>query len=195
MALFRKKHEFRPDKERANILSKLYLTKKQRTTLAKWLAMALVVVAMSIVQDVIMSRVDLYGTTTDLVPLALLLGCIMLDPEVGSVFILVGSGLYCLAGTAPGAYVILILTALGLFVSIIRQNYLRYSFISVALCTAGAMMVYEMAIFAIGLMLGQTTTARFGNFCIAGLLSLAALPIAYPIFTAVGKIGGNTWKE
>ncbi len=195
MALFKRKQEFRPDKEQKNILGKLYLTKKQRATLGKWLLMAAFLVLLSVVQDVILSRANFFGTTTDLVPLALIMACIMLDPEVGSVFMLVGSSLYYFAGNAPGTYVIVLLTALGILVSILRQNYLRYSFGTVALCSAVAMLLYEICIFAIGFFLGMTTGSRFGLFLITALVSLVAMPILYPIFTAIGKIGGETWKD
>ncbi len=195
MALFKRKQEFRPDKEQKNILSKLYLTRKQRARLFKWLLMALTLVLISVVQDVILSRANIFGTTTDLVPLALIMVCIMLDSEVGSVFMLVGSSLYYFAGNAPGTYVIVLLTALGILVGILRQNFLRYSFGTVALCTAVTMLLYETVIFAIGFFLGQTTGPRFGLFLLAAVLSLVAIPILYPIFTAIGKIGGETWKD
>lgn len=195
MSIFKRKHDFRPDKERANALSKLYITKKQRLTIAKWLLMALVLVVVSVLQDVVMSRVSLFGATTDLVPVALLTACIMLDPESGSVFVLVASALYYFSGTAPGPHVILLITLLGILVAIVRQNYLRYGFFAVALCAAGAMMLYELTIYALGFFLGQTTGSRFMAFVTTGLLSLAAIPILYPIFTAIGKIGGETWKE
>ena len=44
MAIFKKKHEFKPDKERSGALNKLYITKKQRRNIAKWLLMALALV-------------------------------------------------------------------------------------------------------------------------------------------------------
>ncbi len=195
MSLLKRKHEFRPDKERTNALSKLYITKKQRLTIAKWVLMALTLVFVSVLQDVVMSRVRLLGSTTDLVPAALLMACIMLDPEPGSVFVLVGSSLYYFSGTAPGPYVILMITALGIVVAILRQNYLRYGFLTVALCAGSSLLVYELLIFALGFFLGQTTGSRFDNFLVTGLLSLASFPILYPIFASIGKIGGETWKE
>ncbi len=195
MGLFKKKHEFRPDKEHSGILSKLYLTKKQRTTVFKWVLIAAVLVLVSIIQDVIMSRVHIYGATTDFIPLALLLMCMMLDPEVGSVFIITASALYWFSGSAPGPYVILFLTALGIFISILRQNYLRYNFVTLTLCAFGALMIYELAVFSVGFILGYTTGSRFIYFVLSGLYSIVALPVLYPIFTGLIKIGGESWKE
>lgn len=195
MAIFKKKHEFKPDKERSGALNKLYITKKQRRNIAKWLLMALALVLISILQDVIMSRISIFGTHTDLTACAILLVCIMLDPEVGSIFVLSASSLYYFSGSAPGPYVIVMMTLLGVIIAIIRQSYLRYSFVSVFLCTAAAVMLYEILIFATGLFFGYTTVSRFVDFCITGGISLATVPVLYPIFAAIGKFGGDTWRE
>lgn len=193
--MFKRKHEFKPDKDRTGTLNKLYITKKQRLQFTKWLLMALMLVLISIIQDVIMSRIAIYGSHTDLTVCAILLVCIMLDPEIGSVFVLISSSLYYFSGSAPGPYVIVMLTVLGVLIAIIRQSYLRYSFLSIFLCTAVAVMVYELVLFAVGLFLGYTTVSRLAGFCISGGLSLAAIPVLYPIFAAISKIGGETWKE
>lgn len=193
--MFKRKHEFRPDKNRSGTLSKLYITRKQRMTLLKWLLMTITLVTLSVIQDVVMSRISIFETHTDLVACAILLACIMLDPEIGSVFVLISSALYYFSGSAPGPYVIVILTVLGILIAIVRQSYLRYSFVSIALCTAAAVMIYELMLFAIGLFLGYTTMPRLLSFCMTGVLSLAFVPVLYPIFTAIRKIGGETWKE
>ena len=195
MAIFKKKHEFKPDKERSGALNKLYITKKQRRNIIKWLLMALALVLISIIQDVIMSRIAIFGTHTDLTACAILLLTIMLDPEAGSIFALTSSSLYYFSGSAPGPYVILMLTLLGVVIAIIRQSYLRYSFVSVFLCAAIGVLLYELLIFATGLFFGYTTLSRFTGFCITGGLSLVAIPILYPVFLAIGKFGGETWKE
>ena len=131
--MFKRKHEFKPDKERSGALNKLYITKKQRRNIAKWLLMTLALVLISIIQDVIMSRISIFGTHTDLTACAILLVCVMLDPEVGSIFVLSASSLYYFSGSAPGPYVIVMLTLLGVLIAIVRQSYLRYSFVSVFL--------------------------------------------------------------
>ena len=126
---------------------------------------------------------------------AILLLTIMLDPEAGSIFALISSSLYYFSGSAPGPYVILMLTLLGVVIAIIRQSYLRYSFVSVFLCAAIGILLYELLIFAAGLFFGYTTLSRLTGFCITGGLSLVAFPVLYPIFLAIGKFGGETWKE
>ncbi len=193
---FKRKHEFKPDKERAaGVLSRLYLTKKQRLAILKWLLMALVLVALSVVQDSILSQVRIFGATTDLVSAAILLVCIMLDPETGSVFTLISAVCFEFSGSAPGAYAIALITVYGVILSIFRHSFLHAGFGSTFLCTALAVMAYQLSVFGIGLFLGNTTLSRLPVFCVTGLLSLAAMPLLYPAFSSISNIGGEQWRE
>lgn len=193
--LFKKKNEFRPDKTHSGAFSKLYITKKQRLSLLKWLLMALILVFLSVLQDTIFCRIRLLGATTDLLCGALLMVCILLDPEQGCIFILTGSCLYCFSGSAPGPYVIALLTLIGLMISIFRQSYLHRTFSTTMLCTGVAIMLYELLLFAIGALLGNTSVRRIGVFALSGIYTLAVMPVLYPIFRVIGKIGGETWKD
>ena len=193
--LFKKKHEFRPDRTDSGALSKLYITKKQRMNLLKWLLFALLLVLLSVVQDVILSQVRIFGATTDLLCGALLMVCIMLDPEQGCIFILTGATLYHFSGVSPGPYTIAFLTVIGLIISIFRQAYLRRSFITTFLCTGVAIMVYELMVFAAGAFWGHTNITRLQVFLLSGLYTLLVTPALYPIFRVIGKIGGESWKE
>lgn len=191
---FKRKNEFRPDKNRSAI-HRLYLTKKQRLSVLKWLLMTVALVLLSIVQDVILCRVSIFGATTDLVPYAILLVCVILDPEVGCLFALISSAVYYFSGSAPGPYVIALLTLLGVLVAILRQSYLRFSFGTVCLCAAVAILVYELALFVIGLLLDYTTGKAVLHFLLTGAFGVVLVPALYPVFTAIAKIGGETWKE
>ncbi len=194
--LFRRKHEFKPDKPLSGrLLSRLYITKKQRLSILKWLLMGLVLVGLSVIQDVIMSRVSIYGTTTDLVPVAILLICILLDPEIGCVFTLVSALCYGFSGTAPGEHAIALLTVLGLLFSILRHSYLRAGFGANVLCVTGAVILYELAVFGIACFLGHTGISHLPQALVKGLLSLAAVPVVYPLVSAISKIGGEAWTE
>lgn len=194
--LFRRKHEFKPDKPLSGrLLSRLYITKKQRLSILKWLLMGLVLVFLSVVQDVIMSRVSIYGTTTDLVPAAILMICILLDPEIGCIFTLVSALCYEFSGSAPGAHIIALLTVLGLIFSILRHGYLRAGFGASFLCAACAVVLYELAVFGIACFLGQTGISHLPQAMVKGLLSLTVVPIVYPVVSAISKIGGEAWTE
>ena len=194
--LFRRKHEFKPDKPMSGrLLSRLYITKKQRLSILRWLLMALVLVFLSVIQDVIMSRVSIYGTTTELVPAAILLICILLDPEIGCVFTLVSALCYAFSGSAPGEYVIALLPALGLIFSIFRHAYLRAGFWANFLCGAVAMVLYELAVFGIASFLGLTGVSHLPQALLKAVLSLSVVPVVYPLVSAISKIGGEAWIE
>lgn len=191
----RRKYEFRPDRTDSGILNKLYLTKKQRLSILKWLLYSLILVLLSVLQDVILSRVHLFGATTDLVPCAVILICILEGSENSCIFALAAACTYLFSGTAPGHYCIPFLTFLALGAAIFRQSFLRKGFSATMLCLTAATILYEMLVFATGVLLGNTTLSRYGIFLLTGLLSLIAAPILYPIALSIGKIGGETWKD
>lgn len=193
--MFKRKHEFKPDKTHSGTLNKLYITKKQRRAALKWLLMALALVVVCVVQDVVLSRLRLFGTTFDLMAATLLMVCILHDPEVGSIFILAASLFYCFSGSAPGPYVIALLTVIGIFWAIVRHCYLHSSFGSAMLCTAAAILIYEMLMLCIGVFLGHATFSRVTEFLIKAALSFGATPVLYPVFVAISKIGGESWND
>ena len=147
--MFKRKYEFKPDKFESGALNKLYITKKQRRAALKWLLMAVFLVLLGVVQDVILSKVRLFGATFDLMAAALLLACILLDPEIGSIFVLLASLFYWFSGSAAGPYVIALLTVLGVFFGIVRHCYLHDSFGSTILCAGAALFLYEAALFGV----------------------------------------------
>lgn len=190
-----KKHEFRPDVHREDLLGKLLLTRKQRQTVLRWSLYSLICLLALLVQDVIMSRAVIFGTTTELLPCFLLAVCILQGAESGCVFALIGSLLYYFSGSAPGIWCIPILTALAVVAAIFRQAYLRKGLVTLLLCLTVAMVLYELANFAIGLFLHLTYADRLSAFFLTALLSVVAVPVTYPILMSIGKIGGETWKE
>lgn len=191
----RKKNEFRPDSFRKDILGKLLLTKRQRQTFLRWFLFAAVCVVALIVQDVIMSRVRIFDTTTDLVPCCILAVCILQGGESGSVFALIGALLFYFSGSSPGLSCIPLITTLGIFGAIFRQAYLRQGFFTLMLCLTVTMLLYELGTFGIGLFLEYTIPSRLQAFCLSGLMTLAVVPVLYPVLMSIGKIGGETWKE
>lgn len=188
-----KKYEFKPDKPRSGFWAKLFLTPTQRRSLLKWTLYAVVLVVLSVVQDVLLSRVRLFGATSELVPCGIFLICILEGIERGSIFALASSLVYLFSGTAAGNYTVVFITVIACLVTALRQAYLQKGFPAALLCAAIAMFVYELATFAIGVFLGLTAWARFGMFCLTALWSTAAIPALYPIILSIG--GGDTWKE
>lgn len=190
-----RKYDFQPDKPRSTWLSKLYLTKLQRQALLKWFLYGLSLLVLSLLQDVILCRFRINGATTELVPCGIFLICILEGTEKGSVFALVSSVLYLFSGTAAGPHAVALITLLAIVVCSLRQGYLQKSFSSAMLCQILAMVLYEGMIFAVALFLGVTYPERYIGFVITTGLTLAVAPVLYPIFVAIGSIGGESWKE
>ena len=193
--MWRKKQEFRPDKTGSGFLSKLYMTKQQRQTFLRWALYALVLVALSLLQDVILCQVRIFGATTDLTSAGILLLCMMLTTQDCAGFAVTAATVYYFSGTAAGPYSILFLSGLGILLNIFRASYLRKSFWSTYLCAGVALVVYELLVFFIGVFLEHTIWSRFGGFCLTAGLSVAVMPALYPLFLAISKIGGEAWKE
>ena len=191
----RKKQDFKPDPSGSGILNKLYLTRKQRLSLLKWTLFSLACLVLLIIQDVITSRIPIFGATLDLVSCAILLICVLQGPEAGGVFALSASLFYLFSGSAPGPYTVVLLTLYGIIAAVFRQAYLRKGLIAIVLCAFAAMMLYELSLFAIGVFLERTIPERFFSFLLTGLYSLVILPLLYTVLTPIGKIGGETWKE
>ncbi len=190
-----RRYEFKPDKENSGIANKLILTRQQQKKLLKWVLYALVLLVLSVVQDVMLCQVRLFGVTTDLVPCGIFLICLTEGLEESCVFALIGAMLYHFSGASAGYHSIVLLTAISVGITYFRQSYLRKGFAAMMLCAALGMLLYVLLVFFVALFLGQTNFSRCWAFCLSGGLSMIAAPVLYPILGAIGKIGGESWKE
>ena len=191
----KKERSFRPDKVGTTILHKLYISPSQRKTILKWSLYSLMLVLISVIQDVMLSNVRVLGATTELVPCGIFLICILEGAEGGSVFTLLAAWIYLYTGTPAGPYCIVFITMLGVGMSIFRQTYLQRGFGSAVLCVSICMILYEMAVFGIGLVLGETYPYRVLGFLVTALGSVLAVPVLYPVFLRIQAIGGEIWRE
>ena len=187
--------EFKPDPQTATWVKTFHLTIQQRLQLAKWALYILTIVLCLVVQDVIMSRIRLFGATTDLAVCAILLITVIEGTDTGSLFVLIASTLYYFSGSAPGAYVIALMSFLGVAAVLLRQLYWHRSKGSIVLCTGIALMLYEIGLFVVGIAIGLTLPSRLIYFILTGIYSCLALIPLYSVIYKIGLIGGNTWKE
>lgn len=190
-----KRYEFQADKPHSGLLDKLYITPKQRLSILKWTLLGLVLLFLSVLQDVVLCRFRLFGATTDLVPCAIFLICIMEGVDNGCIFAFVSSLIYQFSGSAPGLYAMVFLTIVAILAAIFRQSYLQKGFGAAFFCTSSAVFLYELLIFLMGLFLGLSIPDRFIGFLITSGLSLISLPLLYPLVMLIGKIGGSIWNE
>lgn len=191
----RPEQDFKPDPTTATWLKTTKLTQQQRLRLTRWALYIFTCILCLVVQDVIMSKLPLFGACTDLAVCAILLITVIEGTEVGSLFVLIASLLYYFSGSAPTAVCIGLLTYTGVLATLLRQMYWHRSRGSILLCVMIALTVYEMSLFVTGLYEGLTTFSRIGSFVLTSIYScLAAIPL-YSLIYKIGLIGGNTWKE
>ena len=191
----KRKYEFKPDRERGSLLDKLQLTRRPRLILQRWLLVAAVMVVLSLLQDVILCRLRIFGGTTDLVPCGIFLICALEGSHNGSLFALLASIGYLFSGSAPGPQILVLITVLGVLTAAIRQTYLQPGLRSAMLCTLLAMVLYELCVFAFCLLLGQVTGSRLTAFLISAVLSPLTVPVLYLIMRPIMAIAGRSWKE
>jgi rod shape-determining protein MreD len=188
-------YEFKPDREGPDLLSRLTLTRKQRLSLLKWGLYGLVLVLLSVAQDVLLTQVRIFGATTDLVPCAIITVCVLEGAEAGCGFALTASLLYLFSGSAAGVHTVPVLTLLAISAAIFRQSYLQKGFYANLVCVSLATVLYETAMYTVALVLGQLPVERWSLGIITAALSLVTVPVLHPLFAAIGKIGGESWKE
>lgn len=188
-------YEFRPDPVGSGNFEKLLLSSRQRFGLLRWTLFGLLCVLALLVQDVMVYRLDIFGAGTDLAPCIIIMITALQGAEAGSIFSLAAAVLYYFSGSAQGPYVVPLITVIAILAAIFRQACLRKGFFSILLSTALGMVCYELGLFGIGLFLNHTVSRWTVAAVLTALLSLAAVPVGYPIARAIGKIGGETWKE
>lgn len=192
---FTETQEFRPDTVKGSFLKPLRFTQLQRLQLLRWVSYIAVCILCLVVQDVIMSRVSLFGATTDLAAGVILLITVLEGSEVGSVFVLLASMFYYFSGSSPGAYTVVLLTTLGILASLFRQQVWHRSSGSIILCTGLAVMLYEIGVYGAGIFLGLTRWGRLFSFLFTGVFTALCLIPLYHVLFRIGQIGGYVWKE
>ena len=190
-----KKYEFKQDKQGTGFWSKLYLTQKQRQSILRWALYALVIMVLSVLQDVILCRIQIFGATTDLVPCGIVLICLVEGVQKGCIFALMASLFHLFSGGAPGVYSMVFITVLAMYASIFRESFLQEGFWAAMLCCAGAMVLYTMLNFAMGLFLQLTIPSRLPGFLLTAVITLPVVPVLHPLCTSIARLGGNSWKE
>ena len=191
----RRPYEFKPDPSGTNFFKKLYLTKVQRLKLMKWGFYGILSLFLLVIQDSMLSAFRFCGATTDLAAAVIILIAIHEGLEKGGMFALVASTVYWCSGSAPGPYTIAFITILTIGANYFRQSVWRRNFGSTGLCTAVTIMVYELAVFGVGIFQGLTIWSRLGVFILTAVLSILVMLPVYPAVRAIGNIGGDSWTE
>ena len=190
-----KQSEFKPDPRQNSLSGLFHVTQLQKQRMLKWALYVLTGILLLTIQDVIMSRVSIFGATTDLPVVYILLITVIEGVDVGSLFVLFASTIYYFSGSAPGPYCIGLLCAVGIIATLLRQAYLRRTKASIVICAGIALTIYEMGLFVVGIGLGLTRWDRVFSFLITAGYSFGVMVLLYPLINRIGLIGGPTWKE
>ena len=187
--------EFRQDTLGTGFLKKLYMTKQQRLRILRWLSYSLSCLAALLIQDNILSRLPIMGACIDLPAAVILLITVIEGTESGSIFVLLASTLYYFTGSAPGPYVVALMTVFGIGATLFRQAYWHRSQGAILLCACMALMLYEVGTFGGAIFMKLTRWDRIGRFLLSGLYGCVLMVPLYPLMHKFGSIGGHTWKE
>lgn len=187
--------EFRQDTLGTGFLKKLYMTKQQRLRILRWLSYSLSCLAALLIQDNILSRLPIMGACIDLPAAVILLITVIEGTESGSIFVLLASTLYYFTGSAPGPYVVALMTVFGIGATLFRQAYWHRSRGAILLCACCALMLYEIGTFGGAIFMELTRWDRIGRFLLSGIYGCALMIPLYPLMHKFGSIGGHTWKE
>ena len=190
-----KQSEFKPDPRQNRLSGLFHVPQLQKQRMLKWTLYVLTGILLLTIQDVIMSRVSIFGATTDLPVVYILLITVIEGVDVGSLFVLFASTIYYFSGSAPGPYCIGLLCAVGIIATLLRQAYLRRTKASIVICAGIALTIYEMGLFVVGIGLGLTRWDRVFSFLITAGYSFGVMILLYPLINRIGLIGGTTWKE
>ena len=190
-----KQSEFKPDPRQNSLSGLFHVTQLQKQRMLKWTLYVLTGILLLTIQDVIMSRVSIFGATTDLPVVYILLITVIEGVDVGSLFVLFASTINYISGSAPGPYCIGLLCAVGIIATLLRQAYLRRTKASIVICAGIALTIYEMGLFVVGIGLGLTRWDRVFSFLITAGYSFGVMVLLYPLINKIGLIGGTTWKE
>ena len=189
------KIEFKPDPTGSDHSKIFQFTGYQRSQMLKWFLYGLMGFAALLMQDTVLSRIRIGGATTDLFVGVVMMVAMLEGAESGGVFALLASVFYYLSGSAPGPYVVALVTVVAVVGSLYRQGYWSQSMSSTLLCSFLSLVTYEVLLMVVGIFFKLTVLRRIGVFVSVAVLTTIALVPLYYVARAIGQIGGELWKE
>ena len=181
--------------EGTSLMGKLYITKQQRKNILRWALSFLVFFLVLVCQDVIFSRITVFGAVINFVPAVILLISLTAGVESGCVFALCASLFWSFSGAVLGSVSIFLLTAEAAFLGALRQSSFPKNWTSIMLCCFVGLLLHELLRFFLALFLGYTPWAFWYQALITSFLSFWSCPVLYPLIRAIGRIGGSQWNE
>lgn len=181
--------------ESAPLSGKLFLTQKQKKSMLRWGLDALVFFLVLLLQNVIFSRITLFGCVINLVPGTILLIGLWSGVESGCIFALCASLFWSFSGWVLGSISIFLLPLAAALLGALRQACFPKNLTSILLCCFIGIVGHEFIRFLAALFLGYTPWGYWYQTLITACFSFLVCPVLYPVVRAIGKIGGPVWSD
>lgn len=181
--------------EGAPLSGKLFLTLQQKKSLLRWSLDALVFFLVLIVQNVIFSRITLFGCVINLVPGAILLIGLCASVESGCIFALCASLFWSFSGWVLGSVSVFLLPLFVALLGALRQACFPKTITSILLCCFIGMVGHEFIRFLAALFLDYTPWGYWYQALVTPCFSFLVCPVLYPVVRAISKIGGPVWSD
>lgn len=181
--------------EGTTLVGKLYITQTQRQTILRWTLCALVFFVTLVLQNVIFSRITIFGCVINFIPAVILLISLTAGIESGSIFALCASLFWSFSGGVLGSVSIFLLTAGAALLGILRKACFPKNLASVLLCCFLGMLAHEFLRFLLALILGYTPWAFWYQVFVTTFFSFLICPVLYPLIRFIGRIGGSLWND
>lgn len=178
-------------------LQKLRITRRQWRTFLKWALYAITFLATLVIQGVILSRNPLLGVKVNLVPYFVGCVCIIEGADSGSVFALIVSFAWALAGADLGFVSILVLTLGSMSLGLLMQNLLRQHVLTCIVCCFALCLCHDSLIFLLRLFLRTVTPQQYFRILLPSvLLGVPSCPVFNYLFRLISRVGGGSpWSE
>lgn len=181
--------------EGTTLAGKLFITPMQRMTILRWTLCALIFFGVLVFQNVIFSRITVFGCVINFIPAAILLISLTTNIEGGCVFALCASLFWSFSGAVLGSVSIFLLTAEAVFLGALRKSCFPKNLTSIMLCCFIGLVVHEAARFFLALFLGYTPWTFWYQVFVTTFFSFLICPVLYPLIRAVGRVGGSQWND
>lgn len=181
--------------EGTTLAGKLFITPRQRQALLRWTLCALIFFVVLVSQNVIFSRITVFGSVINFIPPAILLIAVTAGVESGCIFALCASLFWSFSGAVLGSVSILVLTVEAAALGTLRKAVFPKNGLSVMVCCLLGTFGHEALRFLLALFLGYTPIAYWYQVFVTALFSFLICPVLYPLVRAVGKIGGTLWND
>ena len=171
-------------------MQRFNLTKLQRGVV-KWVVYSLLFLLVLTLQDVVFSRLPVFGARFHLIPILITCVCLAEGAESGGIFALCAGLYWALSGADLGYVSIVLLTFCGVGSALLRDHLLLDRLSTCLLCCLGTLLLHDTVIFLLHLFLGGVEWSRFYRVLLPGvLISMIFCPVFYALTRKIRKIGG-----